>query len=311
MMNRLTIVLFLILFVQLAFAQKKKVCVTIDDLPFVSYSIHDISFQKEMTQKLIDTLSKYGVPAIGFVNESKLYTNNKVDQKKVDLLKIWLDNGMELGNHTFAHKNFHDISFGEFSEDILKGEIVCKDLTAKYRQEYKYFRHPYLRVGLTKSAHDSLKVFLSEHGYTEAPVTIDNSDYLFALAYHKAYVKNDIALMSKIGNAFIEYIEQKMAYFEKQSEVLFGRNISHTLLLHANKLNADMMGELIKMYQGRGYEFVSLAEALKDEAYQSEITKYGNWGISWIDRWALSRGYKGDFFKNDPETPAFIVEMTK
>jgi hypothetical protein len=46
---------------------------------------------------------------------------------------------------------------------------------------------------------------------------------------------------------------------------------------------------------------------LQDEAYQTPITVYGKWGISWIDRWALSQGKKGDFFKGDPETPAYIA----
>ena len=57
-----------------------------------------------------------------------------------------------------------------------------------------------------------------------------------------------------------------------------------------------------------GYTFISQEAALTDEAYQSEITKYGNWGISWIDRWAMSRGKKGEFFKDDPQTPSFVKD---
>lgn len=37
------------------------------------------------------------------------------------------------------------------------------------------------------------------------------------------------------------------------------------------------------------YSFISMKDALKDEAYQTEITIYNNWGISWLDRWALSQ----------------------
>jgi hypothetical protein len=77
-------------------------------------------------------------------------------------------------------------------------------------------------------------------------------------------------------------------------------------LLHASLLNANAMDSLAQMFRRNGYEFITMAKALEDEAYKTEITKYGNWGISWIDRWALSQGKKGDFFKGDPVTPEYI-----
>jgi hypothetical protein len=53
------------------------------------------------------------------------------------------------------------------------------------------------------------------------------------------------------------------------------------------------MDSLAALFRSRGYEFVSLEEALKDPVYQKEITVFGNWGTSWIDLWALSMGKKG------------------
>ena len=69
--------------------------------------------------------------------------------------------------------------------------------------------------------------------------------------------------------------------------------------------------ELASMFLKNNYEFISLAEALKDPAYQTEVTSFGNWGISWIDRWAMSAGKKKEFFKEEPATPEYIVELTK
>ncbi len=51
--------------------------------------------------------------------------------------------------------------------------------------------------------------------------------------------------------------------------------------------------------------------SLQDKVYETEISSYGNWGISWIDRWALSKGKKGEFFKGEPSTPEYIVELAK
>ena len=286
--------------------QTKEICITLDDLPVVSYDFKDIKFQQSIVQKLVKTFDSYNIPAIGFVNENKLYSRGKLNSEKVNLLKIWLNAGYELGNHTYSHKDYHKASYDEFTKDILDGEKVCKQLTNKFNQKYQYFRHPFLHVGLNKEKHDSLTIFLSTHGYLEAPVSIDNDDYIFAFAYSKALQKKDSTMMKQIGEDYVDYMEEKLLFFEGQSEKLLGRNIKHILLLHANLINADYLYELAERYKKHGYSFVSMEEALNAEAYKNEITKYNNWGISWLDRWALSRGEKGDFFEGDPETPEYV-----
>jgi hypothetical protein len=66
------LILVLLISITPALAQKK-VCFTIDDLPVVSYSISDSVFQREITTNLLNKLATHKVPAIGFVNEFKLY----------------------------------------------------------------------------------------------------------------------------------------------------------------------------------------------------------------------------------------------
>jgi len=300
-----TFILFLLVSINLC-GQHKEICITLDDLPTVSYDFKDIGFQESIINKLIATFDRYSIPAIGFVNESKLFKGGELDPQKVNLLKIWLAAGYELGNHTYSHPSYHRVSYKKFTEDILKGEKVCRELTKNYGTEYQYFRHPFLHIGLTPEKHDSLKVFLIDHGYVEAPVSIDNDDYIFAYAYSKAMVKQDVELMNRIGHDYIDYMEQKLIYFEAQSEKLLGRNIKHILLLHSNAINADYLDKLAERYKKLGYSFISMANALTDPAYQKKITAYNNWGISWIDRWALSAGKKGDFFKEDPATPEYV-----
>jgi hypothetical protein len=62
------------------------------------------------------------------------------------------------------------------------------------------------------------------------------------------------------------------------------------------------------MMERRGYRFITLADALTDEAYKSDDTFTGPAGISWIHRWALTRGVKDDFFRGEPRTPAFVMK---
>ncbi len=289
------------------FDQKKKVCFSIDDLPLVTYGISDSTYHKNLTDKIITSLNKNKIPAIGFVNEIKLYDkNNRVISWQRDLLYQWVHNGLELGNHTYSHKDYNTLSFDEFSHDVLKGELITREILNQKGLSLTYFRHPFLHLGNSKAKSDSLHIFLSDHGYTIAPVTIDNEDYLFALAYKKAKDKENFDLMKNIGSDYINYMENKLKYFEKQAYLLFDRDINQVLLLHANLLNADYLDELVKMFLKNNYEFVTIKEALEDNVYETSITVFGNWGISWIDRWALSLGKRADFFKDEPAIPDYI-----
>jgi peptidoglycan/xylan/chitin deacetylase (PgdA/CDA1 family) len=306
-------IFFLILLAStiVTFGQKKKICFSIDDLPLVTYGISDSSYQQSLTDKIIASLNKNKIPAIGFVNEMKLYDkNNTAISWQIKLLNQWVDNGLELGNHTYSHPDYNTLSFEAFSRDILKGELFTREILNRKGLTLTYFRHPFLHMGNSKEKNDSLNIFLSDRGYTIAPVTIDNEDYLFALAYKRAKDNEDFDLMKKIGSDYIDYMESKLKYFEKQVYLLFGREINQILLLHANLLNADYLDSLAKMFLKNNYEFVTMEEALKDNAYQTSITVYGKWGISWIDRWALSQGKKGDFFKGEPATPDYIKKLS-
>lgn len=304
------LILALVVCVTPSFAQKK-VCFTTDDLPVVSYSISDSAFQREITTNLLNKLTEHKVPAIGFVNEFKLFTDANVNPFQVSLLKQWVDANLELGNHTYSHLDYNSASLDAYGKEILKGEVQTRKLLTVRNKPLQYFRHPYLHAGDTKAKSDSLDQFLKAHQYTIAPVTIDNADYLFALAYHRAYVKKDNVLMNKIGTDYLAYMEKMLHYYETLSVALFGRNIHHTLLLHANLLNSHYIGKLAEVYKRNGYAFISLGEALQDKAYETEITRFGKWGISWIDRWALSQGKGNDFFKGEPVVPDYINEMTK
>lgn len=285
-------------------------CITVDDLPVVSYGIENPDFHLMVTVSLISTFDKYDIPAIGYVNEFKLYKEELPDSNQVKLLELWLENGYELGNHTFSHKNYHQVSFEEFTTDVIRGEKLSRELAGKYDLPYQYFRHPYLRIGLSQSHADSLRTFLRDHGYTEAPVTIDNEDYIFAKAYHNAFQEENRQLMQKVGEAYIKYMTEKMLFYEKASVKLFGRNIAQTLLIHANLLNAHYLDDLAQVYKEYGYRFISQTKVLNDDAYENPVTRYGDWGISWIDRWALAKGAKRGFFEGDPVTPEFIQSLS-
>lgn len=289
--------------------QPKLIAVTIDDLPTVTYGKVDSAYHQLIISNLIKALKEHQIPGIGFVNEGKLFKGEKEISCQTKLLKDWIASGFELGNHTFSHADYNDMSMHAFESEILRGEKITQEIAAADRKQTTYFRHPYLHTGNTRAKSDSLEDFLRAHKYQVAPVTIDNEDYLFAAAYQPARDNSDLVLTTEIIQDYIQYMEAKLVYFERQSDRLFGRNINQILLIHANRLNADCLGALAGMYRRHGYEFVTLEKALTDTAYTTPVTVFGKLGISWIDRWAMSQGKSGDFFAGEPETPAYIKTL--
>lgn len=289
-------------------AQVKTIAVTIDDLPVVS-TRKDIKTRQNITKRLLGHIKKAKVPAIGFVNENKLYDGERRDEQQVALLKMWLDAGLELGNHTFSHRSADAISFEEYTNDILRGEIITKELLNAKGKQMRFFRHPFLQTGSSMAKKNAIYKFLSEHGYTVAPITHDNADYIFARALDNARDKGDKDLMRRVGEAYVPYMEAKMAYWEQQSIKTLGRPISHTLLIHANSINAEYFGDLAAMFTRRGYKFVSLEDALKDEAYKLPDNFTRRAGISWLHRWTLDKGR--DFVvPNEPKVPEFVLKAS-
>lgn len=289
-------------------ASAKEIAVTFDDLPFASDE-YDPRTQEMFSKKLVELLNKYKIPAIGFVNEGKLYNGTEIDQVKLGILRLWLKSGLELGNHTFSHIGLNDTGLSDFEADVIKGESVIRKLMNDYGKKPEFFRHPYLQTGKSLGKRDSFEVFLSSHGYRIAPVTVDNSDWIFARAYDKARSAGDKEIMTKVAEAYIPYMESKIEYYEQQSQQLFGRQIKQILLVHANPVNSDHFGKIAEMLLRRGYKFISIGEALNDSAYKSPDTFIKPGGISWIHRWAISKGFKRDFFKGEPVTPEFVMKQ--
>jgi peptidoglycan/xylan/chitin deacetylase (PgdA/CDA1 family) len=279
-----------------------QMCVTFDDLPAVRAS-NPVEAQ-EITVKLLHTITTEKIPAVGFVNQNKLEIDGRISAEMVSILNMWMDAGLELGNHTYSHMDLHNHSLKDYEEDVIRGEDVVRELLKNRGMQLRYFRHPYLHTGTDLKTKRNLSEFLAQRGYTVAPVTIDNAEWIFALAYDRSGSDQK----PKIVDSYIEYMSQKLAFFENESQKLLGRNIRQILLLHANRLNADHLPMLIEMIRKKGYEFITLNEALQDEAYQLPDTFTGKGGISWLHRWAITRKVSKDFFQGEPAAPPLIME---
>jgi peptidoglycan/xylan/chitin deacetylase (PgdA/CDA1 family) len=290
-------------------AAARRMAITIDDLPVAQPSWHDDAQMARITTGLLASLAAHRVPAVGFVNEGKLERDGVVDPFRVGLLERWLAAGHELGNHGYAHLDLHRVPPAEWMADVARGEAVTRRLAETAGGALRYFRHPFLHVGTSAEVQEETTRFLTARGYTVAPVTIDNGEWIYGRAYARAFNTDDEALREKLGRDYLRYMLEVVTYFEGQSEAIVGRPIPQVLLIHAYALNADWLGELLAGLEARGYRFITLAEALADPVYGRAVDGYtGAGGITWLHRWAITDGRDRALFSGEPEVPAWVAE---
>lgn len=282
---------------------QKAVAITVDDLPAEAANSMSAKEILEMTTKLLGTLRDQKVPAVGFVNEQKLYKIGEVDDR-ISALNLWLDDGFELGNHTFAHTSLNRATLQAWEEDVIRGETVTRFLMSQHKMKLRYLRHPYLDAGQDLQTRREAEAFLSSRGYQIAPVTMDAWDWMYATVYADARKRGDAALQQQLVNSYLEYTTSVFNYYEKVSKDLFGYEPRQILLLHSTWLEADHISDLLDLLRKRGYRFVSLAEALSDGAYGSPDEYIGE-GTNWIDHWAITRGKPAQF---GPAFPQWVID---
>src|SRR6266436_3877141 len=158
----------------------------------------------EMTTKLLAALQQQKIPAVGFVNEKKVYKWGEVDAR-IKALQMWLDAGFDLGNHTYSHMSLNQAGLKTWEDDVVQGESVLKLLLAEHSKKLRYFRHPYLDTGRDLLTRREAEAFLVERGYRIAPVTLDGWDWMFAGLYEDAKRRSDTALQQQIVKEYLAH----------------------------------------------------------------------------------------------------------
>jgi len=287
-------------------AQQRQIAITIDDLPSNSVGLNGKDTYA-LNAKLVAALKQNQIPAVGFVNEKRLYVKNEVDQR-IDSLRVWLDAGFELGNHTFSHMSLSQSTLKDWEDDVIRGETVTGMLMAERKMKLRYLRHPYLAVGRDLETRRAADQFLVQRGYRIAPITMDAWDWMYSVGYDIARRNGDTALQQKLVSSYLEYTNQVFEYQEKLSRNLLGYEPKQILLLHCNWLEADHIRDLLDTLRKRGYTFISLEDALSDEAYSVPDEFVGEDGTNWIDHWAVTRGIPP---QNSPVFPQWVIDLSK
>jgi peptidoglycan/xylan/chitin deacetylase (PgdA/CDA1 family) len=286
---------------------QREICITIDDLPAADAAHMTGTEITGLTAKLLGTLREQKIPAVGFVNERKLYKFGEVDER-IKALSMWLDYGFELGNHTFSHASLNRVGLKDWEEDVIRGETVMRLLQAQHNMKMRYLRHPYLDTGRDLQTRREAEAFLVARGYRIAPVTMDAWDWMFGGVYEDARRRGDTVLQAQLTAAYLAHTTAVFDYFEKFSRDMLGYEPKQILLLHGNWLEADHIGELLDLLRKRGYQFITLQDALSDSVYSMPDEFVGEEGGSWLEHWAIT---KGQIPRNEPVFPQWVIDRSK
>lgn len=283
----------------------RRVAVTIDDGPVVG-EMRDLANFQRISIGLIGSLQAGKVPATIFINERQLNVPGQRDAR-VAVLEDWLDAGFELANHTYSHPSLNRVPLWQFGDDVVKGEVIMRPLIEQRGRRLLWFRYPFLHSGTTEDVHQGIMDFLEQRQYRVAPVTVDYADYSFAGVYRSQQLAGNIDVADKIREAYLNQIDVGFEYAEKASVELFGYEVPQILLIHCNELNAITLRETIARVRKRGYEFITLDEAMKDPAYQ-RTDSFAGPGGSWLSRTATLTGKR--LTVTNARVPTWITELS-
>jgi peptidoglycan-N-acetylglucosamine deacetylase len=257
----------LVLLGNLAFAipaLSQQVALTFDDLP--SHGSLPLGMTRaDVAKSILKTLKDAHAPKVyGFVNARKLEQH----PEDVEVLKLWRSAGFSLGNHTYAHVSLNDSSADQFDQNVAADEPLLKSLMG--RQDWHWFRYPYLWEGDTLEKRRAVRQYLQDHKYHVAQVTLDFEDYLWNAPYARCVEKNDVASIDWLQSSYLATAAEYIALGQSAAKLLYGRDIKHVLLLHIGGFETVMLPQLLNSLKRQGFRLITLPEAEKDSAYRSD-----------------------------------------
>ncbi|MGE0787775.1 MAG: polysaccharide deacetylase family protein [Sandaracinaceae bacterium] len=245
--------------------------ITIDDLPWVggAWPRGDTTLAVE---RILEAADAHGAPIAGFI------TCSRADAEPAALAR-WLAAPIELGNHSTAHRALDDLGLEAWREDIASCQRRIEEASGR---NVPFFRYPFLQTGADRARRDAAFATLAAMGVTRAPVTVDTSDWALVAPYLGA--EGDAERRDAIGRAYVQHVVRSYRHYRALADQGGHPGAPQVLLLHANALAADHLGDVLAALSHEGARFVRLSEALADPLYAREDRYVGPIGLSWLYR---------------------------
>ncbi len=266
-------------------AEQKRITLTFEGLP----SVGPLGFwtPREVSTMVLRVLKRNNIKAAGFLVEERIDD----DLSTYPILEDWVTRGHIVGNHTYSHVDFHQLSVQDFLRHVGDGHKYLRRVSRAHPFKYRYLRFPYLHEGDTLEKKTKMAKALYGGGYEIAPVTVLTEDLHFSELYLEH--EQNPEKLARLKAIYLQHIGASLEYAEGQSQKVFGRNIHHILWLHCTIATAGFLEDAIEMLRERGYSFVSFPEALADPVFERKdepLESYvGPDSLGFIDRVAATR----------------------
>ncbi len=245
--------------------ERPKIAITFDDLPAHGPLPPGVT-RMNVVNKIAAALKDSHLPSTyGFMNGVRV----EEQPTDIEVLRAWRAAGNPLGNHTWSHINLNQHTVEEFENDFTRNETPLKELMGK--EDWKWLRYPYLAEGDTPEKRAAIRKFLAERKYKIAGVTMSFGDYMWTDTYARCSAKGDTKAIAEMRSAFLSAAAENADYSRQLAQLLYGHDIPYVLLMHVGALDAEMMPELLRLYQSMGFDFVSLAEAESGPFYENDV----------------------------------------
>jgi peptidoglycan-N-acetylglucosamine deacetylase len=232
------------------------IAVTIDDFDLTSTPLLS---GEDRDAEIRAALKQHRIKAAGFV--AGKYVDPDIAPR---VLQRWSDDGHVIGNHSFSHRYFSGAEPAAFMADVLK----CEPLLSNYAGFRKLFRFPYLAEGKTADGRDSMRALLNAHGYRNAHVTIDTSDWYIDNRLKARLKIEPSANLAPYRRFYLEHLWGRATYYDGLAKTLFGHSIDHTILLHHRLTTALFLDDAIKMFRTRGWRIVDADVAFRSPTFE-------------------------------------------
>ncbi|GAA6190069.1 polysaccharide deacetylase family protein [Litorivita sp. NS0012-18] len=226
------------------------------------------------TNQITAVLREHGIVATGFA------VGQQINPQSLPALQAFADAGHTIGNHSWSHPDYGTLTRDAFFEETRRTDEVLQ----QWIDEQRFYRFPFLREGETEASKAAATEALSELGYQNVPVTIDNDEWQFNADYVAALEDGNDEAAAIIAQNYLGHMRERTAFFQSLAIEELGGDVDHILLIHLNRINADHFGTLLDWYNEQGWSFIPVEEAMMHPLYSRPDIYAGPRGLSQIER---------------------------
>ncbi len=256
----------------------KSLAITLDDSPRAARGYFD---GPTRAKELLAEIDRHDIPQIVFFSVAK-NANGEGEQR----LLSFANAGHAIAHHSYAHSDFNKTSLEQYIANFERAERKLETLP-NYK---RWFRFPYLREGNNEEKRDGMRAHLEKKGYLNAYITLNNYDWYLENLFQKAIADQQPIDFEALRKLYIELIIEGIEYYDDMAIEYLGRSPKHVLLLHEMDITALYLGDLVEALREKGWNTITLEQALKDNIAKYRTKKVFKFNPGRIGEIAYDKG---------------------